>query len=183
MRGMLAAAFAMVAAGCARSSGDADARAEAAAARDISVCVIEGGELRLVSAVHDTLTGDTLVDGRPLAEAHPAAHPPYARDAPWLAKEIIVLEGKYFYAAYGPPRVLEPGLLARAGEFRGVPLFAERGTIQDSVPGAGTLYVPVRPGCEFQPYLANVDIIVHRPPARPASSSHAEFVSEFSHAE
>jgi hypothetical protein len=37
--------------------------------------------------------------------------------------------------------------VARAGDFQGVPIFAEAGQARPDV-----IYLPVRPGCEFQPY-------------------------------
>jgi hypothetical protein len=48
---------------------------------------------------------------------------------------------------YGLPRVLGVNEVTRMGEFQGVPLFAEAGQSRPEV-----VYVPVRPGCEFQPY-------------------------------
>lgn len=44
--------------------------------------------------------------------------------------------------------------MRRAGEFRGMPLFAEAG--DTGIPAV--LYVMVRPGCEFHPY--QVDYVV-----------------------
>lgn len=164
MTGRLVAIVAVGMIGCVGSSGSEDrtqrggapAIAEAPVPRDtIYVCVINNGELKVVTALRDPLTGDTLVDGRRLGEAHPTTLPPYARDAAWLGKEIIEVRGRY-YAPYGPPRFVESELLIRAGEFRGVPLYAESALAET---GQGAIFVPIRPGCEFQPYVASVDFM------------------------
>lgn len=117
--------------------------------QNISLCVIEDGELKTVTAVIDTPRGDTLVDGRSWRDVYPATHPPYALGASWLARGFVILDGRH-YAPYGLPDVIEPHLLIRVGEFRNVPVFAETG-IGEEVPSA--VFIPTRPGCEFQPYV------------------------------
>ncbi|HEX2209906.1 MAG TPA: hypothetical protein VHG93_19685 [Longimicrobium sp.] len=119
--------------------------------QEISLCIIEDGELKTVTAVVDTSRGDTLVDGRRWREVYPANHPPYALGASWLGREFIDLDGRA-YAPYGAPDVIEPHLLMRVGEFRNVPIFAERG-IGEEVPSA--IFVPTQPGCVFQPYVGH----------------------------
>jgi len=120
-------------------------------ATTISVCVVENGALRSVPAQYTSATGDTTVGGRAFAQAHPSTTPPYAAAAPWFIQgDAITVDGRRF-VRYGLPRVLGTGEVTRAGEHQGVPVFAE--------PGAGradVLYVPVRPGCEFQPYQTEV---------------------------
>lgn len=168
MRGILAVALGIVAAACPGPSrtrdgppaGNAAENPQRTSGEDIFLCVIEHGELKTVMATVNAATGDTLVRERPLREVHPATLPPYARDAPWLAREIMVLDGRY-YAAHGPPQVIEPELLTRVGEFRGVPVFGEAGLAER---GEGGIFVPIRPGCEFQPYVANVDVMPVRAP-------------------
>ena len=159
----LTAALVIGAGGCvgAPKSKEVDSPAHAptttpqrpAPVHNITLCIVENGALKTVAAVVDTSRGDTLVDGRSWREVYPAIYPPYALGAPWLAREIIVLDGRY-YAPYGLPDVIAPQLLMRVGEFRGVPVFAER-DIGEEVPSA--IFVPTRPGCEFQPYVGNVD--------------------------
>jgi hypothetical protein len=109
--------------------------------------VVENGELTRVTARYVATTGDTMIDGRPFSEVHPATEG-YAADAAWfIANEPLVLGG-FRYVKYGAPRVLLPHELVRAREYRGVPLFAEP-------PGGDrppVVYVPVRPGCVFQSY-------------------------------
>ena len=53
---------------------------------------------------------------------------------------------------YGLPRVLGVTEVSRVGDFMGVGVYAEAGA-------TGTpdvIYIPVRPGCEFQPYQYEV---------------------------
>ena len=119
--------------------------------RDIQVCVVEGGTLRNVTATYNTQTADTMYQGRRFNEAFPATTG-YAGGATWyINTEPIMVDGRR-YVKYGLPRVLGVTEVTRVGEFQGVSVFAEAGA-------TGTpevLYVPVRTGCEFQPYQLEV---------------------------
>jgi hypothetical protein len=44
--------------------------------------------------------------------------------------------------------------VTRTADFQGVPVFAEAG----ATGATEVLYVPVRPGCEFQPYQLDVKV-------------------------
>lgn len=112
-----------------------------------AVCVIANGQLREIEAELDTATGDTLIAGRPLAEAHPAPSPPYLAGAEWYARDEMVVFERRQYVRYGQPRVLRPDALTRVGEFRGVPLFAPSRT-----EAVRFVYALVGRNCEFQPY-------------------------------
>ena len=52
------------------------------------------------------------------------------------------------WVKFGVTRVIQPPQLQRVGEVNGTPLFAEAGRESPFE----VVYVPVRPGCEFQPY-------------------------------
>jgi hypothetical protein len=120
-------------------------------ARTIDVCVVENGALRNVQAQYTASTGDTTVGGRPFGEAYPATAPSYAAGATWYVQgDQITVDGRRF-VKFGLPRVVGVGQVARSGEYQGVPLFAEPGMARPDV-----LYVPLRPGCEFQPYQTEV---------------------------
>jgi hypothetical protein len=54
---------------------------------------------------------------------------------------------------FGLPRVLGTGEVSGAGMVHGVNVYAERGA--DARPDV--IYVPTRPGCEFQPYQAEAE--------------------------
>jgi hypothetical protein len=114
------------------------------------VCVIENGMLRIVEAQYSA-TGDTVIAGRSLREAYPTTTPPYAAGAAWYVEGTpIMLDGRR-YVKFGMPRVLGVSEVARMGEYLGVPVFAEAGVTRPEV-----VYLPVRPGCEFQPYQSEV---------------------------
>lgn len=118
-----------------------------AAGEEIQVCVLRDGALASVTATRDPVSGDTTVGGEPFGRVFPDSAPALAANAPWYAAgEPIAFQGRR-YVKFGDPRVLDVGDVARTGEFRGVPLFAPPATRVD------VLYVPVRHGCEFQPYV------------------------------
>jgi hypothetical protein len=122
----------------------------APAAEEIQVCVVQNGALARVTAARDPVSGDTTVNGVPFAQAFPDTG--LAANAPWYtAGEPIAFDERRF-VKFGGERVLEVGQVERAGEFRGVPLFAPPGVRTDVV------YVPVRQGCEFQPYAVEVKV-------------------------
>ncbi|HEX2188599.1 MAG TPA: hypothetical protein VHG51_06850, partial [Longimicrobiaceae bacterium] len=121
------------------------------AVQTIRVCVVEGTALREVDATYDPATGDTMAAGRPFAAAHPAAAG-YAAGATWYVDNEPVQFMNRRYVKFGLPRVVAPADVARIGEHRGVGVFADA-----SATGApDVVYVPVRPGCEFQPYQYEV---------------------------
>jgi hypothetical protein len=113
-----------------------------------TVCVLRDGAIANVEVSIDPQTGDTLLDGRPFAEAHPAGSPPYAAASPWYINHQPVRFRGRMLMKYGLPRILAPEEVQRAGEFRGMPLFAEAGV--SGIPEV--VYVMVRPGCMFHPY-------------------------------
>ena len=119
--------------------------------RTINVCVVDNGMLREVQATYTISSGDTTVNGRPFSEAYPATTG-YAANQPfYINNEPVMVDGRR-YVKYGLPRVLGVNEVTRAGETMGVSVFAEAGA-------TGTpevVYLPVRPGCEFQPYQLEV---------------------------
>ncbi|HEV3052354.1 MAG TPA: hypothetical protein VGX50_18730 [Longimicrobium sp.] len=118
------------------------------AMRRTMVCVLRDGAIANVEVSIDPQTGDTLLDGRPFAEAHPVEFPPYAAASPWyINHQPLPYHGRTLMK-YGLPRVLEPEEVRPAGEFRAMPLFAEAG--DKGIPAV--VYVFVRPGCVFHPY-------------------------------
>lgn len=114
----------------------------------ITVCLVEGGALREVPMTYNAATGDTLRDGRPLHENEPTSTS-YAAGAPWYIENALITLGEHRYLKYASPRVVASRELDKVGEYQGVPLFAQ--TAETARPPE-ILMVPVRPGCEFQPY-------------------------------
>lgn len=125
---------------------------QVAATRTISVCVLADGTLKDVSASYDTRTGDTLVTVSTGPVYFHAVYPndaSYAEGHAWYFKNNALRHSGRRYRKYGLPRVLGSSEVARATSTVGtVPLFVEAGTV--GLPEV--LYVPVRVGCEFQPY-------------------------------
>jgi hypothetical protein len=122
----------------------------AAQTMPIQVCVVMDGELRVVTADFNTATGDTTSAGQPFRRVFPSTTPPYAAGAVWyIGNDPLTLDGRSYRKAW-LPRVVEPDKLVRAGEYRGVPLFAWT----ESREPHEVRFVPVRPGCDFEPYRA-----------------------------
>jgi hypothetical protein len=111
--------------------------------RDITVCVVQHGQLQKVTAQYEPATGDTTFGrndwGMPVRDE-------YAAGAAWFVNGEPIPRNGYNLVKYGPERVLPMEHLVRAGEHGGVPVFREEGV------RSGMIFVPVRMGCVFQPY-------------------------------
>jgi hypothetical protein len=117
----------------------------APATQDISVCVLQNGQLSNVTATYNPATGDTT--GVPMVTEG------YAANASWfINNEPVTFNGRR-YVKYGLPRVLGVTEVTSAGTYQGVPVFAETSANMQS---PEVIYVPVRTGCEFQPYQVEV---------------------------
>jgi hypothetical protein len=116
---------------------------------DIRVCVIdERGLLADVAAKFNPVNGDTTVAGKPFVEVYPTEKR-YAADARWyIDKSPLTIAGRR-WVKYGLPRVIGSNELTHAANHEGVTVFVEAGVALDRVE---VIYLPVRPGCEFQPY-------------------------------
>lgn len=121
--------------------------------RELQVCVVQNGTLTQVTAMYDTRTGDTTFIHQGTAVGYPSAAE-YASGVSWyINNEVIAVNGRR-YVKYGLPRVLGLNEITRTGVFQDVAVFAEAGA--SGV--AEVVYVPVRPGCEFQPYQLQVKV-------------------------
>jgi hypothetical protein len=132
----------------AEAADGADGADGARVVRSIEICVLEAGDLAGVRA--DLLaSGDTVVAGRPFSQVY-ADTGQYVRSRSWYRdNEPIDYDPRDIcFTRYGLPRILERDSLVRLGAWRGVPVFAERASGDDPL----VIYVPVSPGCEFQPY-------------------------------
>lgn len=91
---------------------------------------------------------DSTYQGQPIARAFPADST-YAGNASWYRNtEPLSLLGDH-YLMYGLPRILGTTDVVPITTYRGVTVFAEPG----ADPGRPeVVYLPTRPGCEFQPY-------------------------------
>lgn len=126
------------------------------ATRDITVCVVTPqGQIQNVTATFNPATSDTMVAGRRFREAHPATTPTYASGANWYVTTDQMRFSNRDYVRFGVSRLITtPSQLTRVGEFQGTSIFAEAG----STAPHQVLYVPLRPGCEFQPYQLRTGI-------------------------
>jgi hypothetical protein len=114
-----------------------------------TLCVVERGELRQVPILYNSQTGDTLtIDRLPFSSVYPLTGE-YAAVAGWYVNdEPISFRGRR-YRQYGRPRVLWIMEVERVGVYRGVGVYAEAA---DTASAREVIYLPYRPGCEFQPY-------------------------------
>lgn len=120
--------------------------------RAVQVCVVRHGVLTRVTARQHLVTGDTSfgTPDWPRARDHD-----FAAEKTWYTQnERIRLENRLF-KKFGYPRVLEVGEVVLAGEYDGVPVFVEQG---DALSTTEVVYLPVRRGCEFQPYDGSLDV-------------------------
>lgn len=134
---------------------------QAPVTRTISVCVLSSGTLKEVPASYNTRTGDTLVTVSTGPVYFHAVYPndaSYAEGHAWYFKNNTLRHHGRRYRKYGLPRVLGTSEVARLSSTVGtVPLFVETGTVE--LPEV--LYVPVRVGCEFQPYQLEPETRTH----------------------
>jgi hypothetical protein len=89
----------------------------------------------------------------PFAQAFPATVG-YAAGQTWFIQDQPIRVRNREYVKFGVPRVIQPGELTSFETYQGVPVFV--GTGAPTPPDV--IYVPVRPGCEFQPYQPRVAI-------------------------
>jgi hypothetical protein len=125
----------------------------------IRVCVIEDDMLKEILAYYDKNIGTTYVDrdGKllKLDEVFPIENG-YSGGKSWYTNnEEIKCFGKP-YVKYGLPRVLAVNEVEKIGVYDKVGLYAEAGS-PESAPEI--IYIPVKPGCEFQPYQLQTEEI------------------------
>ncbi|HEX6037344.1 hypothetical protein [Longimicrobium sp.] len=117
--------------------------------RCIRICIVRNGGLVEIPARYNTATGDTMtMDSLPFSSAAPTTGE-YASVAGWYVNGEPIRFRDRRYTKHGLGRVLAISEVQPAGTFRGVPVFAEAG---DTTAAPRVIYVPVRTGCEFQPY-------------------------------
>ena len=111
--------------------------------RVVRLCLFRGGELREESHVVDA----TRLDSVYARTRDPG--PGYAAGERWYIDNGPIQFGRRRFVKYGLPRVMTMGELRRLGAYRGIGVYTE---VAESVDDPLVLYVPVRPGCEFQVY-------------------------------
>jgi hypothetical protein len=114
----------------------------------VSFCVVRQGHLESVEVQVLSFNGDTVYDTMPVSQAFPTDST-YALNASWYRdrEPLSLLGGRY--VMYGLPRILGTTDVVPVATFRGVTVFAEPGADRR---WTEVVYLPTRPGCEFQPY-------------------------------
>ncbi|HEX2631133.1 MAG TPA: hypothetical protein VHM26_19095, partial [Chitinophagaceae bacterium] len=76
----------------------------------------------------------------------------YAEGAAWFINSEAVKLGATSYVKYGLPRILGVNEIEKSTVYQGINVYVEAG-----IKGvAEVIYIPVRQGCEFQPYQVEV---------------------------
>jgi hypothetical protein len=118
---------------------------------DISICLLEKDKLINMPVKYHSGTGDTMVfykDRRIHFRDAYKYQSLYAGAKKWFINSDPIKLNNQTYEKYGLPRILTVDDIVKATEYNGVPVFYERGI--KTVPEV--IYIPVRIGCEFQPY-------------------------------
>jgi hypothetical protein len=117
--------------------------------RCIRICIVQRGSLLEVPVTWNPATGDTLTEDGLLFSTVAPLTAEYASLAGWFVNnEPIQFRGNR-YTRYGPARVLGVNEVLKMGEYRWVGVYVEAG---DTLSPPQVVFVPTRPGCEFQPY-------------------------------
>jgi hypothetical protein len=115
----------------------------AAQAEPVTTCVVRGAGISLFRMP----ASDTAAFQDSVRRAEPLPRSGYAGGQPWFVQnQPIVFEWRL--TRYGLPRFIDGHLLRRVGEYQGVGIYAAEGEWSR----VETVYLPVRAGCEFQPY-------------------------------
>ena len=120
--------------------------------RKMRECVVVNGQLKEVEIDYNPATGERtmLVNGvrKDFYEVYPMKGVDYADGLGWfINNEKVQFNGKTF-TKYGLPRILGVNEIVKSGLYKGVGVYVEAGL----KPPFEVIYIPVRQGCEFQPY-------------------------------
>lgn len=119
----------------------------------IKECVIEKGVLKIVEVDYNPASGERTitVNGvtKKFYDVYPQEGKEYASKAGWYINNEEVPYKTAKFVKYGLPRVLGSTEVERTGEYGGVGIYTEAGLPANEVE---VIYIPVRSGCEFQPY-------------------------------
>ena len=125
----------------------------------VTQCVIENGSLKTVSSDYDPATGNYSITVNGIKKSFNAVYPEqgsdYAASASWYVNnETITVTGKKF-VKYGLPRILSTTDVEKLTVYNRIGVYVEAG-----LKGAAeVIYIPVRRGCEFQPYQQQPGVV------------------------
>jgi hypothetical protein len=120
--------------------------------QDVNYCVVQNGQLTSVTVQYNPATGDTTYNGQPVSTALPATTGYAGAETWYINTEPIQFNGRR-YVKYGLPRILGTSDVNNVGTVNNVSVFAEPSA---NAQRPEVIYVPTRPGCEFQPYQLEV---------------------------
>lgn len=113
-----------------------------------TMCVVDPvtKNLRIANVIVERGDTFTMRNGRKLrfSAVYRAGPPLYLHGG--TVSELILIDGNR-YSKFEGPRRLSHSLLRKSTEYRGTGVFVES---EDDT--GGIIYIPYRPGCEFQPY-------------------------------
>jgi hypothetical protein len=112
-------------------------------------CVVRNGRLESVEVQVLSFNGDTVYGTLPILRAFPIDSTCGLNAAWYTTSQPITMLGGV-YVKYGLPRILGTTDVVPAATFREVTVFVEPG-MDPRRPEV--IYLPTRPGCEFQPYM------------------------------
>jgi hypothetical protein len=119
-------------------------------------CVVDPATNNLVtvSVSTDPATNQLLVAGtnQLLLSKYPNTAPPYFALRPMFVNNAPIVFSDRRYVKFGLPRILRISDVGRVGIYLASPVFAAAGSRRPYE----VLYLPVQPGCEFQPYQIEI---------------------------
>jgi|GEM_PF-2087790 len=118
----------------------------------INECIIDQGVLKEIQLDYNSQNGDKsiVVNGvrKNFTDVYPTTGKDYAAGEAWyINNDQIPFNGKS-YVKYGLPRVLGVREIEKKGTYGNIGVYVEAG----STGLIEVIYIPVRHGCEFQPY-------------------------------
>ncbi|HEY0038089.1 MAG TPA: hypothetical protein VGB66_15430, partial [Longimicrobium sp.] len=133
-------------------TAEASAPALATTVTEFQPCVLQDADPPSANGVNATPPADTMHRRMRVAEAFPASGQ-YAADAPWFIHGEAITVGGSRYVKSGRSNVFGASSLKRFGQFEqhGVAIYIDAG-MSGTRHMPPVVYVPVRPGCEFQFY-------------------------------
>jgi hypothetical protein len=122
----------------------------------VNECVIEKGVLKKIEVDYNMATGDRTITVNGVAkkfyDLYPQEGPEYAAKSTWYINSDPVAYNGASFVKYGLPRVLTPQEIEKTGAYKGIGVYTEYGMTPQQVKETEVIYIPVRSGCEFQPY-------------------------------
>jgi hypothetical protein len=123
--------------------------------RTIRECIIEKGVLKEVNVTYDINTGEKTLTYNGVFTKYETLEKSadYAVNKSWYKNSEAIEYAGTNYEKYGLPRILGVTEIKKHGEYSGVGVYIEA-SLADNFE---VIYIPVRQGCEFQPYVKKIN--------------------------